>query len=221
MLAQTFGVINVWTYLAGVIVIILLPGPNSLYVLSVAAQKGVRTGYRGACGVFLGDTILMTLSAAGVTSLLKANPMVFFAVKYAGAAYLLYMGTGMLRAAWRKTRGREADLGNGPAMQHVDASRPFSKALVISLLNPKAILFFVSFFIQFVDPAFAHPALAFVVLGAICQFFSFLYLSTLILAGARLAEHFRRRRRLSAGATGGVGALFVGFGLKLAAATLS
>lgn len=219
MVEHTLGIVNLWTYLAGVVVIILLPGPNSLYVLSVAAQRGVREGYRGACGVFLGDTVLMTLSAAGVTSLLKANPLLFFAVKYAGAAYLLYMGAGMLRAAWRKLRTGPDHVG-APAVRNVDASRPFSRALVISLLNPKAILFFISFFIQFVDPAFAHPALAFVVLGAICQAFSALYLSVLILAGARLAEHLRRRRRLAAGATGGVGALFVSFGLKLATATL-
>lgn len=217
MFAESFGIVNLWTYLAGVIVIVLLPGPNSLYVLSVAAQRGVRRGYQGACGVFLGDTVLMTLSAAGVTSLLKANPAVFFAVKYAGAAYLLYMGVNMLRAAWRKTRAAVPQSVAAP----VDDRQPFSKALVISLLNPKAILFFVSFFIQFVDPAYAHPALPFAILGLICQFFSFLYLSTLILAGARLAEHLRRRRRLSAGATGSVGLLFLGFGLKLATATLS
>ncbi|MHA7185894.1 LysE family transporter, partial [Burkholderia pseudomallei] len=103
----------------------------------------------------------------------------------------------------------------------VDGERPFRKALVVSLLNPKAILFFISFFIQFVDPAYAHPALSFVVLGAIAQLASFVYLSTLIFTGARLADHFRRRRKLAAGASGGVGGLFVGFSVKLALATMS
>ncbi|MDR8050782.1 leucine efflux protein LeuE [Burkholderia cenocepacia] len=219
MFGHALGITDIWTYVFGVIFIILLPGPNSMYVLSLAAQRGVKAGYRAACGVFVGDTVLMVLSAAGVASLLKANPLLFSVVKYGGAAYLLYIGTGMLRSAWSKLRAR----GDAPvdAPQAVDGERPFRKALIVSLLNPKAILFFISFFIQFVDPAFPHPALSFVVLGAIAQCASFLYLSTLIFAGARLAEHFRRRRKLAAGAASSVGGLFIGFSVKLALATVS
>ncbi|MCA8339433.1 leucine efflux protein LeuE [Burkholderia multivorans] len=219
MFGHALGITDLWTYVFGVIFIILLPGPNSMYVLSLAAQRGVKAGYRAACGVFVGDTVLMVLSAAGVASLLKANPLLFSVVKYGGAAYLLYIGTGMLRGAWRKLRA-SADAPD-EAPRAVDGDRPFRKALIVSLLNPKAILFFISFFIQFVDPAFPHPALSFAVLGAIAQCVSFLYLSTLIFAGARLAEHFRRRRRLAAGAASSVGGLFIGFSVKLALATMS
>ncbi|AIP63152.1 leucine efflux protein LeuE [Burkholderia thailandensis] len=219
MFGRALGITDLWTYVFGVVFIILLPGPNSMYVLSLAAQRGVKAGYRAACGVFVGDTVLMVLSAAGVASLLKANPLLFSVVKYGGAAYLLYIGVGMLRGAWRKL-ARPADAG-ADVRRAVDGERPFHKALVVSLLNPKAILFFISFFIQFVDPSYAHPALSFVVLGAIAQFASFVYLSTLIFTGARLADHFRRRRKLAAGASGGVGGLFVGFSVKLALATMS
>ncbi|MCS3393411.1 leucine efflux protein LeuE [Burkholderia thailandensis] len=219
MFGHALGITDLWTYVFGVVFIILLPGPNSMYVLSLAAQRGVKAGYRAACGVFVGDTVLMVLSAAGVASLLKANPLLFSVVKYGGAAYLLYIGVGMLRGAWRKL-ARPADAG-ADVRRAVDGERPFRKALVVSLLNPKAILFFISFFIQFVDPSYAHPALSFVVLGAIAQFASFVYLSTLIFTGARLADHFRRRRKLAAGASGGVGGLFVGFSVKLALATMS
>ncbi len=219
MFGHALGITDLWTYVFGVVFIILLPGPNSMYVLSLAAQRGVKAGYRAACGVFLGDTVLMVLSAAGVSSLLKANPLLFAAVKYGGAAYLLYIGTGMLLGAWRKLRAGAGEAAEAP--RAVDGDRPFRKALVVSLLNPKAILFFISFFIQFVDPAFPHPALPFFVLGAIAQCASFLYLSTLIFAGARLAEHFRRRRKLAAGAASSVGSLFIGFSVKLALATLS
>jgi leucine efflux protein len=220
MFGHALGITDFWTYVIGVVFIILLPGPNSMYVLSLAAQRGVKAGYRAACGVFVGDTVLMVLSAAGVASLLKANPLLFAVVKYGGAAYLLYIGTGMLRGAWRKLRqpAAEAAAAGTPA---VDGERPFRKALVVSLLNPKAILFFISFFIQFVDPAFPHPVLPFFVLGAIAQLASFLYLSTLIFTGARLAAHFRRRRKLAAGAASGVGGLFIGFSVKLALATMS
>ncbi|MBV8271941.1 MAG: leucine efflux protein LeuE [Cupriavidus sp.] len=215
----SFGITDFWTYVLGTIFIVLLPGPNSMYVLSVAAQRGVRAGYKGACGVFVGDAILMVLSAAGVASLLKASPGLFHVVKYVGAAYLAWIGFQMLRGALRNWSSRAE--GAPVAATPVDrASNPFSKALFISLLNPKAILFFISFFIQFVDPQFGYPALSFVALGLVCQICSFAYLTTIIFVGAKLAEAFRRRRRLSAGMSSGVGAMFIGFGAKLATATL-
>ncbi|MFJ8694436.1 leucine efflux protein LeuE [Streptomyces roseolilacinus] len=212
------GVTDLPTYLAGLLLIILLPGPNSLYVLSVAARSGVRKGYVAASGVWCGDTVLMTLSAAGVASLLQANAVLFGIVKYAGAGYLTWLAVGMLRAAWSMWRDR--DDRSGPrrepeAAGPVAGERPLRRAFVISLLNPKAILFFVAFFVQFVDPAYPYPALSFVVLGTLAQVASVLYLSLLILAGTHLAAVFRRRRRLSATATSAAGALFLGFAAKL------
>lgn len=212
-----YGVTDIATYTLGVVIIVLLPGPNSLFVLSVAGRRGVAAGYRAACGVFLGDLVLMVLAAAGMASLLRGYPGLFDLLKYAGAGYLAWLGLAMLRAAWRDWRA-------GRTLEEVAAipestPNPFTRALAISLLNPKAILFFMSFFIQFVDPGYAHPALSFAILGAIGQCVSFLYLSALILAGHRLAAAFRARRRLAAGTTGGVGALFLTFSARLATAT--
>ena len=214
------GITDFWTFLLGTIFIVILPGPNSMYVLSVAAQRGVRPAYQGAGGIFLGDLILMVLSACGVASLLKASPALFYVVKYIGAAYLAWIGVQMLLGCWRKLRAKDAADTKDEAPAMLKESDPFRKALIISLMNPKAILFFISFFIQFVDPKFAAPALSFVGLGLICQVISFTYLTAIIFLGARLAETFRRRRRLSAGMGGGVGAMFIGFGAKLATATL-
>ncbi|WP_329425287.1 leucine efflux protein LeuE [Streptosporangium sp. NBC_01495] len=216
-----FGITDIWTYVAGAFFIILLPGPNSLYVLSTAAQRGVRQGYRGAMGVFVGDTVLMVLAAAGVASLLRSTPILFNVVKYAGAAYLAWIGFQMLRSAWRSWRSPDAGSGTAATSDRERAAEsPFRKALIVSLMNPKAILFFISFFIQFVDPAYGTPALSFLILGAICQLFSALYLSVLIFGGTFLADRFRARRGLSAGLRTGVGALFIGFGARLATATL-
>ncbi|MFF9866323.1 leucine efflux protein LeuE [Streptomyces sp. NPDC013953] len=211
------GVTDLPTYLAGLVLIILLPGPNSLYVLSVAARRGTRAGYVAASGVWCGDTVLMTLSAAGVASLLQANALLFGIVKYAGAGYLTWLAVGMLRAAWSmwRSRGERAAEAPGGAAAVVAAERPFRRAFLISLFNPKAILFFVAFFVQFVDPAYQYPALSFVVLGGLAQAASVLYLTLLIFAGTHLAAAFRRRRRLSATATSAAGALFLGFAVKL------
>ncbi|MFD3564183.1 leucine efflux protein LeuE [Streptomyces sp. NPDC058686] len=214
------GVINLPTYLAGLVLIVLLPGPNSLYVLSVAARKGIRTGYAAAAGVFTGDTVLMTLAALGAASVLQTTPVLFLVVKYAGAGYLTWMAIGMIRSAralW-KQRGEPAAKSEPQPVTGSGDEHPYRRALIVSLFNPKAILFLISFFVQFVDPHYAYPALSFVVLGGLLQTASFLYLSTLIFSGTRLAGAFRRRKRLSAGATTAAGVLFLGFAVKLSLA---
>jgi len=202
------GVTDPWTYVLGTIAIILLPGPNSLYVLTTAAQRGVRTGYRAAFGVFLGDGLLMFASAAGVASLLRAFPPLFTVLKWGGAAYLVYMGVKLLIGAFRPSPS-----GGSPVL---DSPHPFRRALVISLMNPKAILFFISFFIQFVDSGYAYPALSFLVLAMIMQILSAAYLTAIIFGGNWLAATFRKRRKAAAAGTAAVGALFIGFALKLA-----
>jgi len=215
------GVTDIWTYVIGTVAIILLPGPNSLYVLSTAARHGVRAGYRAAAGVFLGDWLLMTAAALGVASLLKAYPPLFFVIKYAGAAYLTYVGIMMAVGAIRRARRRTVQKSAEAAPAEATVGHPFRRALVVSLLNPKAILFFISFFIQFLDPTYAYPALSFLLLAGIVQICSAIYLSALIFGGTFLAAQFRQRRRLAAGLTAGVGAVFVGFGVRLATASLS
>ncbi|MEZ0114864.1 leucine efflux protein [Catenulispora sp. EB89] len=224
------GTVDLPTFVLGALLIVLLPGPNSLYVLTVGARKGVRTGYRAASGVFLGDAVLLTLTAAGAASMLKRSPATFDVVKYLGAAYLAWLGFGMVRSAVKALRVRQqaavaagvADAEGAAAMAEAveAAERPFRRALVVSLLNPKAILFDLAFLTQFVNPHAAHPTEAFALLSTIVMLFSAGYLSVLIFTGHRLASAFRRRKRLAASMTGGIGSLFLGFALKLATASL-
>lgn len=200
-----YGVVNLWTYVAGVVFIILLPGPNSLFVLATGASRGVRAGYRAAFGVFLGDSILMTLTAAGAASVLQLLPVLFLTLKAAGALYLCYLGAHLLRSAWRPQPEAARVVSGG------GSGGRFRKALLLSLLNPKAILFLLSFFVQFVDPHYSHPAVSFLILAAILQFFSITYLSVLIFGGTQLAAFFRRRQMLARVGSGLVGALFLYF----------
>ena len=210
---EAVGVINVWTFFLGTLVIILAPGPNSLYVLSTGMRAGVRDGYKAASAVFIGDGVLMLLASVGVDSILRLYPVAFSVIKYAGAAYLAYLGIRILYAEFFCAPVPEEC--RAPAAKE----NPFTKALLLSLSNPKAILFFVSFFVQFVDPGYAHTGLSFLVLACIVQVVSFLYLSLLIVGGARLAGFFKGRTRLVRVAKGGVGAVFLGFGCRLALAT--
>lgn len=230
-----YGVTDIWTYVIGAFGIILLPGPNSLYVLSVATARGVRAGFQGAYGVFVGDTILLLCTALGAAGVLRTYPAMFMVVKYVGAAYLAWVGFNLLRAALASLRARPDVLGavasvsssaadeasSGGAVSAAHLQRPFRRALVISLLNPKAILFLLSFFVQFIDTSYAHPEVPFLILSAILMTFSALYLSVLIVTGAKLAQGFAQRKRLSAGLSSLVGGLFLWFGAKLATANLN
>lgn len=218
------GITDLPTYLLGLLLIVLLPGPNSLYVLSVSARLGHGAGYRAAAGVVCGDAVLMALAAGGVTSLLQATPLLFTAIKWAGALYLAWLALGLLRGAvdgWR-SGGASVALPDAPladAGRVAPAERPYRRALLVSLLNPKAILFFVSFFVQFVEPSYPYPALSFLALGAWAELFSITYLTVLIFGGQALSSSFRRRRRTRAALTAGVGAAFLGFAAKLAASS--
>ena len=226
-----YGITDLTTFVVGTIFIILLPGPNSLYVMTLASKAGIRQGYQAAAGVFIGDFILMVLSSSGAASVLAASPALFIGLKYLGAGYLSWIGLGLLRSALSQL----ADAGkrdHSPAVQtsgqggRATAARsvryltPFRTALGISLINPKSILFFVSFFIQFVDPSYAHPALSFFILGVILQILSMIYLSALILGAAHLSKAFARRKRVSSLLTSAVGLIFIGFGVRLATASL-
>ncbi|WP_299450375.1 leucine efflux protein LeuE [uncultured Serinicoccus sp.] len=213
------GIPDYGTFFVAALLIVLLPGPNSMFVLSEAARSGVRRGWAAALGVFVGDSVLMGLTFLGAASLLRGNPVVFSVVKYLGAAYLAWIGLRLVRAglaALRRPTRAEAAPADAPTRR----GGSFTTALVLSLLNPKAILFFVAFFVQFLRPDSARPLADFLVLAATMQVLSMLYLGALIVAGTALARGFRQHRRTAGGLTGAVGAVFVGFGVKLAATSL-
>ena len=139
-----YGVLNYWTYLVGAIFIVLVPGPNTIFVLKNSVGRGVKGGYLAACGVFIGDAVLMFLAWAGVAALIQTTPVLFNIVRYLGAFYLLWLGGKML---WSVVNRQKNAHESGPE----PASMIMKRSLVLSLTNPKAILFYVSFFVQFID----------------------------------------------------------------------
>lgn len=213
-----FGITDLATYLIGTTLIILLPGPNSLYVMTTASRFGQKAGYRAASGVLVGDSILMLLTVIGAASLLRTIPSLFLGLKVIGALYLGWIAIQLLKAGYIGWQQRHAI--NVPKQASILVNSPFKRALSISLLNPKAILFFMSFFIQFVDPNYPYPALSFLILGLLLQILSFTYLSSLIIAGHKLADFFAQRRLLSAFGISMVGILFLSFAAKLITSTL-
>lgn len=208
-----FGITDISTYVIGTIAVILLPGPNSMYCLTIAGQYGTKTAYRSIGGILLGDSILMLASGLGAGTLLKVYPAFFHGIQLLGGLYLAYLGFNLWRAAVKKWYFRQPKyVSQAPQLS---APSVFKRALGLSLLNPKAILFCLSFFVQFVEPTYPHPALSFVILATILQIISFTYLSVLAFSGNRLAQTFRQHTRMSAIAMGLVGVMFVGFAVKM------
>lgn len=206
------GITHLGEYLLGTIGIILLPGPNSLYCLSVAAQYGAKAASRAIAGIVLGDTLLILATILGAGTLLKAVPALFNALKLAGGLYLAWLGANLLKGAWHAWQTRR---NTQSPTRPLKSQRFFRRALTLSLMNPKAILFFLSFFLQFVRPDAANPAWSFLILALILQTVSILYLTFLTVAGVHLTAAFSRYRILAAASMAAVGILFISFAVRL------
>jgi leucine efflux protein len=209
------GILNFWQFVLGTIIVVLLPGPNSLYVLTTAAQNGPRLGWHAAWGIFTGDTLLMMATASGAASLMVLFPVAFVAVKSLGAVYLGWIGVGLFRAGLQQWQCAPAASVTSTQPVLTTERAPYWKALGLSLTNPKAILFFLAFFTQFVSTDASSPALAYATLGVVVQVCSLAYLWMLIVAGARLKSVFTTHPRRSAVGILLVSFCFIGFALHM------
>ena len=204
-----FGVLNFWTYVVGAFFIVLVPGPNTLFVLKTGIGHGVKKGYLAATGVFIGDAVLMFLAWAGVAALIQTTPVLFNIVRYLGAIYLLWLGGKMLYSVLTQREGH-VDAGAEPG------SAILKRSLTLSLTNPKAILFYVSFFVQFIDVNASTPGLAFFILALTLEVISFMYMSFLILSGSFVTRYVKTRKKLAKIGNSLIGLVFVGFAARLA-----
>jgi len=217
---HALGIHSFWEFFIGTVIIVVLPGPNSLYVITASARLGERAGWRAAWGIFAGDTILMIATAAGAASMMTLFPTAFMAMKAVGAIYLGWIGLQLLRDGWRRWRARgeaaSAELIQPDAEgSAAGGSAPFWKALGLSLTNPKAILFFIAFFTQFVRPDAPSAALAYLSLGVVVQVVSLSYLALLIYAGLKLQGAFSAHPRWAALGILVVSLCFLGFAVSI------
>jgi len=204
-----YGVVSYWSYFIGAIFIILVPGPNTFFVLKSSIAGGLKNGYVAASAVFIGDAILMFLAYAGVATLIKTTPVLFNIVRYLGALYLLWLGIKMLYSTFvSKTQNAgEHDVHKGDI---------FKRALILSLTNPKAILFYVSFFVQFIDVNSARPGMAFFILASTLEAVSVCYFSFLIISGSYVTQLVKTKKALAKLGNSLIGLVFVGFAARLA-----
>jgi leucine efflux protein len=204
-LFHTIGITDVWQLIAATMVFLMLPGPGTFCVLTCTGRHGLRGGLTSLAGLMLGDAVLMFLAAIGVAALLQANPMLFKGMQYLGAAYLAWLGFRLLTAKAEQ----------GAAVVPFSNAADFRRGFLVTLINPKAIVFYMAFFPLFIDPATHKGSLTFITMGAVISCCTLFYGSLLVFVGNAAAKRLARNRRIAAFASRAAGIFLIGFGIKL------
>ncbi|GLW35639.1 LysE family translocator [Actinoplanes regularis] len=191
-------------YLTAIALLMITPGPDMMFVLTNAGRYGARAGMVAALGVACGEMLHVAAVVAGLAALLVSSPVLFAVIRYAGAAYLVYLGVQALRQRAIALDGDGAPAGNA-----------FLRGLVTNLLNPKMILFSVAFLPQFVRPAAGNVTGQLIVLGALFIAMQLAVDMTLALTAGRFGARLARGRT-ARWLNRGCAAVFVTLGLRLA-----
>jgi threonine/homoserine/homoserine lactone efflux protein len=200
-----FGVADYGAFVATIIVFLMIPGPGNLALITSTGKGGLRGGFAATAGVIAGDQVLMWLAVAGVAAVLKASPVVFGAVQWLGAAYLAWIGFRMITAR----------PGDAPIVT-IQPRHYFKQALMITLLNPKAIVFYMAFFPLFVDPVRHQGLPTFAFMAATIAVLTFFYGTVVTLLTHHLADRLRSNPRWTRALNRVAGVMLIGFGAKLA-----
>ena len=199
------GMTDYSAFVFAIILFLLIPGPGNLALITSTSKGGIRGGLAAILGLILGDQVLMWLAVAGVAALLTAYPNAFQAVQWLGAAYLAWLGGKMLLAK----------PGAAPVL-NIKPYHYLRQALTITLLNPKAIVFYMAFFPLFVDPA-QHPTLlTFVAMAVTIAALTLAYGLILVLLVHFLAKQLRANPAISRALSKVAGLFLIGFGIRLA-----
>ncbi len=199
-----FGIADYPAFVLAVIVFLAIPGPGNLALLTSTAKGGLRGGLAATLGVMAGDQVLMWAAVAGVAAVLVTQPEFFQALQLLGAAYLSYIGYKM----WT------AKAGDAPII-NITVGQYFRQSLWITLLNPKAIMFYMAFFPLFIDPQ-AHAGLkTFGVMALTVAALTFLYGLIICVLAQRLSTRLQQRPWIARALQKIGGGLLVAFGLKL------
>jgi leucine efflux protein len=200
-----FGVSDYGAFVVAVIVFLAIPGPGNLVLVTATGKGGVRGGLAATGGVIAGDQVLMWLAVAGVATLLGASPRLFAAVQWLGAGYLAWMG-------WRMIMSRP---GDAPVLK-IRTGQYFRQALLITLLNPKAIVFYMAFFPLFVDPLRHQGLTTFAFMAVTVAVITLLYCTVAVTLTRVFAERLRANPKVVRWLNRLAGTMLLGFGLRLA-----
>jgi leucine efflux protein len=200
-----FGIADYGAFCAAILLFLALPGPGTFALLTSTGKGGFRAGAAATAGLILGDQVLMWLAVAGVAALLAAHPAWFKAVQYLGAAYLGWIGLRLLLAR----------SGDAASPVRIEPRHYLRQALLITLLNPKAIIFYMAFFPLFINPATHRGATTFVAMALTIAVITALYCLLLCVFAQAVSRQLRAHKRVAVALQRVAGLFLVGFGLRL------
>ncbi|MBN6886440.1 threonine/homoserine/homoserine lactone efflux protein [Cytobacillus horneckiae] len=204
-----FTISTLVAFVAIVIGLFIIPGPAVLLVATRTAQNGRKAGVMAGLGIATGDVIHTLFAAIGLSAILMTSASAFNIVKYAGAAYLIYLG---IRAILQRPRDPQLPKGKS-----ISTRSAYSQAILIEVLNPKTALFFLSFLPQFVNPSYGSTFFQFLILGLIFVLLSAMYTTLFAVCVRLIIRVFKKISWLGRWSGKIVGIIYIGLGLRVAA----
>jgi leucine efflux protein len=199
-----FGIADYGAFCAAILLFLALPGPGTFALLTSTGKGGFRAGAAATLGLIIGDQVLLWLAVAGVAALLAAHPSAFKVVQYAGAAYLAWIGIKLVLA-------REGTASPIRIEPHHFARQAF----FITLLNPKAIVFYMAFFPLFIDPATHQGGVTFVAMATTIAVLTAAYCLSLCAFAQAISRKVRAHRRAARWLERMAGVFLIAFGIRL------
>jgi threonine/homoserine/homoserine lactone efflux protein len=204
-----FGIHDLTLFIISGLLLNIMPGPDSLLIMSRSAAQGWRAGVAATLGIGAGTMVHVFAAALGLSAILTTSATAFMVVKYVGAAYILYMAVSMLLA-------KRKDPAAATAIAPLPYRRIFMQGLLTNVLNPKVAMFFLAFVPQFIDAAAPNKALAFIILGCIFNINGILWSVALSLFTGLASARLKVNPTVSLWLNRATGGLFVWLGIKLA-----
>lgn len=218
------GIVHLGLFCGAVVLLNFTPGPDTAFIVGQSVARGRRAGLMAVLGISLGCAVHTLALALGLSALVAASAEAFTLIKIVGAAYLIYLGTRMIVATRRASAAAgaanavppAADAGKAGNAPSPSARRTFAQGFVTNVLNPKVVLFFLSFFPQFVSIDSTSKGLAFAVLGGVMIVISTIYNGTVAWLAGSITHRMHGAPRVKAWLERSVGAAFIALGARLA-----
>lgn len=204
------GINDLWLFVVSGLLLNILPGPDSLYIIGRSATQGFRAGSAAALGIGTGTIVHVLAAAFGLSLVLSTSATAFSIVKTIGAIYLLYMAYSMFVGS-----AKDGALAPG-ALKAIALRKIYYQGFLTNVLNPKVALFFLAFVPQFIDPAAENKALAFIFLGVIFNVNGMMWCHFLAWTSSVASNRIKQSATVTKWLNRAAGTLFGYFGIRLA-----
>ncbi len=204
---------NLLAFSAATLVLLVIPGPAVMYIVTRSAAQGPKAGLVSVAGIHVGTVVHVVAAMVGLSAVLAASATAFTVVRFAGAGYLIWLGVQSLRSYRRGVHDP-----TGASAEPRELRRVFADGVVLNILNPKTAIFFLSFVPQFVDPASTRPVADVAVLGALFIALGLVTDGAYAIAGGWVGERLRRSPALDRRKDAVAGCSYLALGITTAVA---